>query len=99
MKKPANRSTIESAPNYNPNILYLDSPHDENIAIFLEALAKNACDADEDITPIRKQKTWGIMALLLDKNKDVAPSGKKRTWEKVTLLLDKDKNIGPAVKK
>ena len=86
--RPANQSTIEPATNLDPDTPYLDSPHDKNIASLFKALAKDACNADEDIAPAGKKKTLAKDAC--DADEDVAPAGKKRTWGKVALLLDRD---------
>lgn len=95
LKRPSNRPTIKPAINPDPNILYLDSQHDENIASLFKALVKDAYDVLKDIAPAEKKR---ILAKdVCNADEDVAPVGKKRTWKKVALLSDRD--VAPAGKK
>ena len=95
LERSANRSIIKPATNPNPITLHLNSLHDENIAGLLEALAKDTCDADEDVAAAGKKRTLAKDTCNADE--DVATAGKKKTWRKVALLSDKD--IVPAEKK
>ena len=88
LERPANRPTIEPATNPDPNTLYLDSPHDENITSLLDALAEDACNADENVAPAGKKRTLAKDACNADEN--VAMAGKKRTWGKIALLSNRD---------
>ena len=95
LEKPTNRPTIEPATNSDPDTLHLDSLYDENIASLLEALAKDACNADEDVAPAGKKRTLAKDACDADEN--VATARKKKTWRKVALLSNRD--VAPAGKK
>ena len=76
LKKPTNQATIEPATNPDPDILHLDSPHDENIASLLETLAEDTCNADEDVASAGKKRTLAKNACNADK--DLATAGKKK---------------------
>ena len=77
LKKLANRPIIEFTTNPDPNTLYLDSLHDENITKLLEALAEDAYNEDEDVVPAGKKKTLAKDACNADE--DVAIAGEKKT--------------------
>ena len=77
LERSVNRPIIESAANLNPDTLHLDFPQDKNIANLLEALAEDACNANENIALSEKKKTLAKDAYHADE--DVAMARKKRT--------------------
>lgn len=76
LERPSNQLTTEPTTNLDPNTLHLDFPHDKNITSTLQALAKEACNANEKIAPAKKKRIWKKVALLSDGN--IVPARKKK---------------------